>query len=277
MQLLADYLPLILFFVAFKLKGIYVATAVAIAASVIQIAWFAWRGKVSTVHWLSLAIIVVFGGATLLLQDETFIKWKPTVLYGLFGSVLAVGKLAFRRDWIAVLLKDIALPAHVWSAVTWSWVAFFAAMAVANWYVAFHFTTETWVNFKVWGGIGLFLALRARAGDVARAPHRRGAAEALMNESIAETIRARLAPLEPSLVDLHDDSAEHVGHAGAAGGGGHFSLVIVSKVFRQRPRLARHRAVLDRVADLIPHPLHALAIQAYTPEEFPSNPEGTTQ
>jgi BolA protein len=98
-----------------------------------------------------------------------------------------------------------------------------------------------------------------------------------MNDTIAQTIRARLAPLEPSLVDLHDDSAEHIGHAGALGGGGHFSLVIVSKAFRQRSRLARHREVLDRVADLIPHPLHALAIQAYTPEEFPSNPEGTTQ
>ena len=179
MQFLADYLPLILFFVAFKLKGIYVATAVAIAASVIQIAWFAWRGKVSTVHWLSLAIIVVFGGATLLLQDETFIKWKPTVLYGLFGAVLAVGKLAFRRDWIAVLLKDVALPAHVWSAVTWSWSAFFAAMAAANWYIAFHFSTETWVNFKVWGGIGLFLAFALAQGvwlarHIVEAPQKSG-------------------------------------------------------------------------------------------------------
>jgi BolA family transcriptional regulator, general stress-responsive regulator len=97
-----------------------------------------------------------------------------------------------------------------------------------------------------------------------------------MSESIAQTIRARLAPLEPSFVELHDDSAEHVGHAGAAAGGGHFSLVIVSKAFRQYSRLARHRAVLDRVADLIPHPVHALAIQAYTPEEFPSNPEGNS-
>jgi BolA protein len=97
-----------------------------------------------------------------------------------------------------------------------------------------------------------------------------------MPGSVAHTIRARLAPLEPLLVDLHDDSAEHVGHAGAAGGGGHFSLVIVSKAFQGQPRLARHRAVLQQVADLIPHPVHALAIQAYTPEEFPSNPEGTT-
>lgn len=164
MQLLADYFPLILFFVAYKVQGIYAATAVAIVASIAQIAYFAARRRVSAVHWLSFAIIVVFGGATLLLQDETFIKWKPTVLYALFGLVLAAGKLAFRRDLIAGLLKDVSLPATVWSAVTWSWVGFFAAMAVANWYVAFHFPTDTWVNFKVWGGIGLVLAFAIAQG-----------------------------------------------------------------------------------------------------------------
>lgn len=164
MQLLADYFPLILFFAAFKWQGIYVATAVAIVASVLQIAYFRWKGKVSAVHWLSLAIIGVFGGATLVLQDETFIKWKPTVLYLLFGAVLAAGKLVWKRDLIAALLKDVTLPARVWSGVTWSWVAFFAAMALANWYVAFHFTTDTWVNFKVWGGIGLVLAFAIGQG-----------------------------------------------------------------------------------------------------------------
>ena len=110
MQLIADYFPLILFFLAFKWQGIMVATAVAIAASIAQIAWFKWKGKVSPVHWLSLVIIVVFGGATLILQDEVFIKWKPTVLYGAFGAILAVGKLAFGRDLIGYLLKDITLP-----------------------------------------------------------------------------------------------------------------------------------------------------------------------
>ena len=164
MQLLADYFPLLLFFIAFKLADIYVATAVAIAASIAQIAYFKYRNKVSTIHWLSLAIIVVFGGATLLLQDETFIKWKPTVLYGLFGAILAVGKLVFGRDLIAFVLKDVALPAPVWSSVTWSWVGFFAAMAVTNWYVAFNFSTDAWVNFKVWGGIGLFLAFALAQG-----------------------------------------------------------------------------------------------------------------
>jgi len=164
MQLLADYFPLILFFVAFKWQGIMAATAVAIVASIAQIAWFKWKGRVSVVHWLSLGIIVVFGGATLILQDEVFIKWKPTVLYALFGLTLGIGKLAFGRDLIAYLLKDVTLPPAVWSRVTWSWVAFFAAMAALNWYVAFHFSTETWVNFKVWGGIGLFLVFALAQG-----------------------------------------------------------------------------------------------------------------
>jgi intracellular septation protein len=166
MQLLADYFPLLLFFLAFKWQGIYVATGVAIAASVVQIAWFRWNGKLSAIHWLSFAIIALFGGATLVLHDEVFIKWKPTVLYGSFGAILAVGKLAFSRDLIGYLLRDITLPPAVWTGVTWSWTAFFFAMAALNWYVAFHFPTDTWVNFKVWGGIGLFVAFALAQGVV---------------------------------------------------------------------------------------------------------------
>lgn len=156
MQLLADYFPLLLFFIAFKWQGIYVATGVAIAASIAQIAWFKWKGKTSPIHWLSLAIIVIFGGATLVLQDELFIKWKPTVLYAAFGLILAVGKVGFRRDLIGYLLKDVTLPPAVWTKVTWAWTLFFFAMGALNLYVAFNFSTDTWVNFKVWGGIGLF-------------------------------------------------------------------------------------------------------------------------
>jgi intracellular septation protein len=164
MRLLADYFPLLLFFVAFKWQGIWIATAVAIAASIAQIAWFHWRGNVSAVHWLSLAIIVVFGGATLILRDETFIKWKPTVLYVTFALILAAGKLIWQRDLLAVVMKEIELPRPIWTRLTWSWVAFFGAMAVANWYVAFHFSTETWVDFKVWGGIGLFMLFALAQG-----------------------------------------------------------------------------------------------------------------
>src|SRR5271166_4335099 len=107
MQFLADYFPLLLFLLTLWLWYLYVATAVAIAASLAQIAYFHWhRGKVQIIHWLSLAIIVTFGGATLILHDETFIKWKPTALYWLFAALLAVGRLAFGRNFIASLLKD---------------------------------------------------------------------------------------------------------------------------------------------------------------------------
>jgi intracellular septation protein len=166
MQFVADYFPLILFFVAFKLAGIYVATAVAIASSVIQIAYFRWRkGRVAPIHWLSLAIIAVFGGATLLLHDETFIKWKPTVLYWLFAAVLLVGRVLFRRNLLSGLLKDLTLPDAVWAKVTWGWIIFLVAMGAVNLYVAAHYTLDTWVNFKVWGGIGLFML--AAVGTVA--------------------------------------------------------------------------------------------------------------
>jgi intracellular septation protein len=170
MQFLADYFPLLLFFAAFKLWDIYVATAVAIAASVAQIAYFRWRrGKVQVVHWLSLAIIATFGGATLLLHDETFIKLKPTVLYWLFAAILAVGRVAFRRNLIAALLKDLALPDPVWARVTWVWVAFLAGMGAANLYVASRFPTDIWVNFKVWGAMVLFFLLAvATVASVAR-------------------------------------------------------------------------------------------------------------
>jgi intracellular septation protein len=165
MQLLFDFFPLLLFFAAYLWQGIYVATGVAIVASVVQIAWIHWKhGRASVTHWLSLVIIVVFGGATLLLQDKTFIMWKPTVLYGLFGAILAVGKLGFGRDLLAHLMKGVALPQPVWTRLTWAWVAFFAFMGVANWYVAFHFSEQTWVLYKVWGGIGLFLGFAVLQG-----------------------------------------------------------------------------------------------------------------
>lgn len=165
MQFIADYFPLILFFLAFKWKGIFFATAVAMAASLVQIAWLRISGRrIAPVHWLSLAVIVVFGGATLILQDEVFIKWKPTVLYFLFGGILLVGRLVMGRNLLAHVMQGVTLPETIWSRLTWAWVAFFAFMGVANWYVAFHFPTDTWVNFKVWGGMGLFFAFALAQG-----------------------------------------------------------------------------------------------------------------
>jgi intracellular septation protein len=158
MKFLFDLFPVILFFVAFKLYDIYVATAVAIAATFVQVGWLKLRGrKVEPMLWASLGIIVVFGGATLLLHDETFIKWKPTILYWLFAATLA-GALAFKRNLIRSLLgEQLQLPDHAWGKLNWSWAAFFAFMGAANLFVAYTFSTDAWVNFKLFGGIGLMV------------------------------------------------------------------------------------------------------------------------
>jgi len=160
MKFLFDLFPVILFFIAFKLQGIYVATAVAIGASFAQIGWLWLRGrKIDAMLWVSLAIIVVFGSATLLLHDETFIKWKPTVLYWMFASVLSVSALLFHKNLIRSMLgEQIQMPDPAWSKLNFSWAGFFACMGFLNLYVAFNYPTDTWVNFKLFGGMGLMLA-----------------------------------------------------------------------------------------------------------------------
>ena len=160
MKLLIDFLPIAVFFVAFKLFDIWVATGVAIAATVAQIAWLRWStGKVEPMQWLSLAVIVLFGGATLLAHNESFIKWKPTVLYWLMGGALFIGQLVFRRNLLKTLMgAQMALPESAWRVMNWSWIAFFAVVGVVNLWVAFNFDTDTWVNFKLFGGLGLMVA-----------------------------------------------------------------------------------------------------------------------
>jgi len=158
MKFLFDLLPVVLFFVAFKLADIYVATAVAIGTTVLQVAWLKLRRqRIPGMLWASLAIIVVFGGATLALQDETFIKWKPTVLYWLFGAVLGGSALARRTLVRSMLSQEMQLPEPVWARLNVAWIAFFAFMGAANLYVAFNYPTDLWVNFKLFGGMGLML------------------------------------------------------------------------------------------------------------------------
>ena len=159
MKFLFDIFPVILFFIAFKFAGIYVATAIAIVATFAQIGWVWFRKrKIDTMLWVSLAVITVFGGATLLLHDETFIKWKPTVLYWLFGITLLVAELVFRKNLIKAMMgSQMELPDVAWRKLNLSWAGFFTVMGVLNLYVAFNYSTDTWVNFKLFGGTGLLL------------------------------------------------------------------------------------------------------------------------
>ena len=159
MKLLIDFFPIALFFAVFKLWGIYPATAVAIVATIVQIAYLRFKlGKVEPMQWVSLGVIVLFGGATLLAQDENFIKWKPTVLYWLMGAALVVGQLLLRKNLIKSLMGgQVQLPDHAWNTLNWAWSGFFAAMGGLNLWIAYHFDTDTWVNFKMFGGLGLML------------------------------------------------------------------------------------------------------------------------
>ena len=167
MKFLFDLFPLLLFFAAFKLFDIYIATGVAIAASFAQVGIYWWlKHKLETMHLITLAVIVVFGGLTLLLHDDQFIRWKPTILYWVFallvlGSHVLGDKTAMER----LLGKQLALPAGVWRYYNLSWGLFFLAIGALNLYVAFYYAPHepesvrqaTWVNFKVFGLLGLTL------------------------------------------------------------------------------------------------------------------------
>lgn len=159
MKLLFDLFPVVLFFAAFKLYDIFVATAVAMAAAIAQIGWLWFRHRqIDKMMWVNLAVIIVFGGATLVSQDETFIKWKPTVLYWLIASVLLAANQIFKKNLIqAMLEKHMVLPSFVWNRLNLSWVGFFIAMGCINLYVAFGFSLDTWVTFKLFGATGLML------------------------------------------------------------------------------------------------------------------------
>ena len=189
MKLLFDLFPVILFFAVFKFAGaqpdaaqafaaqylmflvadgeitvkqapILLATAVAILATLGQVLWLLLRRRhVDTMLWVSLVIIVVFGGATIYFHDEMFIKWKPTVLYWCFALALLGAQLLMRKNLIRSLMgKQMALPDPVWDKLNLAWSAFFAAMGALNLYIAFNFPLELWVNFKMFGFIALMIA-----------------------------------------------------------------------------------------------------------------------
>jgi len=159
MKLLFDLFPVILFFIVFKVAGVFAATATAIAATFVQVGWVKYRhGKVDTMLWVSLGIITVFGGATLLLHDETFIKWKPTILYWFFAAALLVSAIVLKKNLMRALLQEkMPLPDFVWNRLNLSWSAFFVLLGILNLYVAYHFSTDAWVIFKLFGTTGIML------------------------------------------------------------------------------------------------------------------------
>lgn len=159
MKFLFDLFPIILFFAAYKLYGIYVATAVAIGAAFVQtgLFWLKHR-RFEKMHLITLAILIVFGGLTLALRDPVFIKWKPTVVNWLFGAAFLGARLFSKTTLVERMMGHaITVPAFVWGRLNWAWIVFFTGIGVLNLYVAFNYSEDTWVNFKLFGMMGLTL------------------------------------------------------------------------------------------------------------------------
>jgi len=158
MKFFLDFFPILLFFITFKLYDIYAATAVAIIASFLQVGFF-WKNhhRVENLHLITLALIVVLGGATLLFRDETFIKWKPTVVNWAFALTFLGSQWLGNKNLVQRMMEGhLTLTSEIfWKRLNIAWVIFFTILGFLNLYVAFNFDTNTWVNFKLFGMMGL--------------------------------------------------------------------------------------------------------------------------
>jgi intracellular septation protein len=159
MKFLFDLFPILLFFLAYKLYDIYVATAVAIGAAFVQTgAYWLKHRKFEKMHVITLGILILFGGLTLALHDPVFIKWKPTVVNWLFGVAFLGSQFIGKRTLVERMMGHaISAPPPVWARLNWAWTLFFVFMGLLNLYVAFNFSEDTWVNFKLFGMMGLTL------------------------------------------------------------------------------------------------------------------------
>lgn len=159
MKLLFDFLPIFLFFITYKFFGIYIATTIAIIASIAQLLIFRIQNKrFEIMHIITALSILILGGATLLLHNEIFIKWKPTILYWVLAVVFIVSALVSEKPLIQrVMENNITMPSHIWKKLNCLWSGFFVFLGAVNLFVVYHYTTNTWVNFKMFGTLGLTL------------------------------------------------------------------------------------------------------------------------
>lgn len=159
MNQLFEFFPIILFFIAFKLYDIYVATAVVIVATIIQVAyaWFKHR-KVETMQWITLILILVMGGATIYLQDEQFIKWKLSIIEWLFGLAFLGSQFVGKKPFVERMMsRSLTLPAQIWKRLNLMWASFFISVGFINLYVMYNYNTDDWVTFKTFGVPGLMV------------------------------------------------------------------------------------------------------------------------
>jgi intracellular septation protein len=165
MNLLLDFLPIVLFFGAYKLYGVYIATGVLMAATIAQMTYIYFKvGRLETMQKVTLAMILVFGALTIGLHDDRFIKWKPTFLYACMAIGLAVALWIYKKNFLHLLLgKQLSMPTSVWMNLNVAWIVYCVFMSAANGFVAAFYSTDDWVNFKLWGYVFPVVFLVAQA------------------------------------------------------------------------------------------------------------------
>ena len=153
MKLLFDFLPILLFFVAYKMADIYVATGILIVATLAQVGWLWLRQhRVEKLPLITAGLVLVLGGATLILHDPIFVKWKPTIVNWLFAAAFLGSRFIGKKTLLERMMGgQLELPAQIWVKLTFAWVLFFCVLGALNLYVAFSFDENTWVNFKLLG------------------------------------------------------------------------------------------------------------------------------
>lgn len=162
LNFLYEFLPVVLFFIAFKFYGIYVATVVGIAVTAIQLGLtLIWQKRIDKKQLITLIVFAIFGGMTLYFHNPIFVKWKPTIIFWIFGVVLLLSQFIGKKPLMQRMLEKMlegkadSLPRKVWSCLNLSWTLFFISLGTVNIYIAYTYSTETWVNFKLYGILGL--------------------------------------------------------------------------------------------------------------------------
>ncbi|MGB8326478.1 MAG: septation protein IspZ [Steroidobacteraceae bacterium] len=278
MQALLDFAPLAAFLIAYYAAGFYAATAVLMAGMALLLAVDYLRTRrISPMRGASAALVFALGSATLLLHDQRFIQWKPTVFFwalslAFLASTWIGARPLAQRLFEAALGPIGRLRRSDWQRLNFSWVVFYALLGAINLYVAWHASERAWVNFKVFGLTGATLVFAiAQAAWLARRSEpteesARPAGPAAVQPD-ASTIRVALASaFAPADVEVQDDSVAHAGHVGAREGG-HFRVTITSNRFAGLATRERHRLVYAALGAWMGRGIHALSIEARSPAE----------
>ena len=292
MKTLLDLAPLAVFFGAWVLGGLYAATAALIVACGIQcVALKLAYGKVDRVNLVVFGFTFALGGLTLVLQNDAFIKVKPTFVYAVFAVALLVADFGFRKNLIRLMMEKFfsSVSDSAWRKVSCGWAGFFLCVSLFNFWAAFSLSEAAWVKIKTFGYPAatfvfavaqvVFISVKdSKAGGDSGLPS--GAwrdafpSGAWERQGLGERIAEKLAALNPLELEVRDESAMHEGHA-EAGNGAHFRVRVVSEKFAGLSHLQRHRLVYETVGKPAEMGLHALAVRALSPDEAVNDSNST--